>query len=96
MTHFAVLIPAQIGFVLLLSAMARHQQEWLSRKLSRSLSKGLRLCGAALLTLALVSAAAGFGWGSGTVLWCGWLSVAAMVTVALNTNREKILACIRR
>lgn len=96
MTHLAVLVPAQIGFVLLLSAMARHQQEWLSRKLSKSLSKSLRVGGIALLALALIGAAAGFGWGFGAVLWSGWLSVAAMVTVALNINREKILARIRR
>lgn len=96
MIHLAILILLQIGFAMLLSAMARHQQEWLRRKLSPAQSRQLRAGGAALLTLAFIGAGLSFGWGYGTVLWCGWLSVAAMTTVALNTNREKILARIRR
>jgi hypothetical protein len=95
MMHLLIWIMAQMGFVLLLSAMARHQQDWLRRKLSNSLSQALRGGGFALLILAFVTAAMGFGWGYGAVLWCGWLSVAAAVTVALNINRDKILARLR-
>lgn len=83
------------GFILLLSAMVRHQQDWLRRKLSPVRSATLRRCGFLSLALAYVAAGAGLGWAYGTVVWCGWLTVAAALTVTLNVNRERILAKVR-
>ncbi|NWK94382.1 DUF3325 domain-containing protein [Sphingobium lactosutens] len=96
MTHVAVLLLSQIGFAMLLLAMARHQQEWLCRKLSSSLSGMMRTGGMMMLVLGFLAAGIGLGWGYGTVAWCGSLSVAAMMTIIFNLHREKILARIRR
>lgn len=91
MTHVLTLVPSLAGFVLLLMAMARHQQDWLRRKLPPTTSRKLRGGGFALLALAFAAAVGGFGWAYGTLAWCGWMTVTALATVAANTNRERIL-----
>lgn len=95
MIHFAIFLSAEAGFLLLLFAIVRHQQEWLRRKLAPARSQGLRVAGFALLALSFGLAGGGLGWGYGTVVWCGWLTVAAALAVTINTNREHILARIR-
>lgn len=91
MIHFAVAICALLGFMLLLIAMTRHQQDWLRRKLAPRLSALLRWSGFAMLALAFVAAGLGLGWAYGAVVWLGWLSAAAALVLAAQTNRERIL-----
>ena len=57
MIHAATFLLSLAGFALLLLAMARHQQDWLCRKLPASRSRGLRLSGFLMLALAFVIAA---------------------------------------
>ena len=91
MIHLAIALPALLGFALLLLAMARHQQDWLRRKLSSGRCKALRRGGFAALALAFTIAGLGLGWAYGTVVWCGCLSVAAALVLTAQTNRERIL-----
>lgn len=90
MIHAAVFILSLAGFAVLLLAMARHQQDWLRRKLAVRPRRRLRIAGFALIALAFGVAGQGFGWAYGSVLWCGWLTVAAVLVVTANTNRERI------
>lgn len=95
MIHCALFVLCLGGFILLLSAMVRHQQDWLRRKLSLARSITLRRCGFLSLALAYGVAGMDLGLAYGTVVWFGWLTVAAAVTVTLNVNRERILAKVR-
>lgn len=94
MIHLMIAVPALIGFALLLMAMARHQQDWLSRKLPPRHSRLLRRCGLGALALAFAAAVLGFGWAYGTVCWLGWLSLTAALVLTAQTNRERILRLI--
>lgn len=96
MTHTIVALLALAGFALLLMAMARHQQDWLRRKLPARTSRLLRIGGFGFLTLAFAIAGSGLGWAYGTVAWFGWLSFGAALTLTAQTNRERILARLRR
>jgi hypothetical protein len=91
MIHVAVFLLSLGGFVLLLVTIARHQQDWLRRKLAPSMSRLLRLSGFIALALAFIIAGAGLGWGYGAVAWFGWLTVAAALVVSANTNRERLM-----
>lgn len=91
MTHITVALPAIAGFVLLLLAMARHQQDWLRRKLPHRTARLLRWSGLAALALAFVLSGLGLGWAYGTVAWVGWLSVSALLVLTGQVNRERIL-----
>ena len=91
MIHLAIAAPAVSGFALLLLAMARHQQDWLSRKLAPRTSHLLRTGGLSALALAFAAAGLGLGWAYGTLAWFGWLSASAMVVLATQTNRDRIL-----
>ena len=95
MIHAATFLLSLAGFALLLLAMARHQQDWLCRKLPASRSRGLRLSGFLMLALAFVIAGASFGWGYGAVVWFAWMTVAASLIVAANLNRDRILRWVR-
>lgn len=95
MIHTGLFLMSLGGFVLLLLSMARHQRDWLRRKLPLSLARALRLLGFATLMVAFVVAGAGLGWGYGAVVWFGWLSAAALV-VAANINCERIMQQARR
>ncbi len=95
MIDFAILALSLTGFILLLLAMTRHQQDWLQRKLPARRSKTLRAGGFAALALAFISAEIGLGWGYGAVAWCGWLTVAAALVVIANINRTRILRLVR-
>jgi hypothetical protein len=91
MSHAGTFLLSLAGFILLLLAMARHQQDWLRRKLPPAQARALRLSGFAALALAFAVAGTGFGWGYGAVVWFGWLTMAAALTVTVNINRERIL-----
>ncbi len=95
MIHAAIFLPSLLGFVLLLLAMPRHQQDWLRRKLSLALCRTSRLSGFSALALAYAVAGAGLGWGYGAVAWFGWLTMAAALVVTANTNRERIMRKVR-
>jgi len=94
MIHLAIALPAILGFALLLTAMARHQQDWLRRKLAPRTGRMLRWSGFAALGLAFVLAGLGLGWSYGALVWFGWLSVAAALALTAQTNRERILRLI--
>jgi len=91
MIHATTFLLSLTGFALLLLAMARHQQDWLRRKLPPSLGNGLRLSGFAALALGFLFAGVGLGWAYGAIVWFGWLTVAAALVVTVNTNRERIV-----
>lgn len=95
MIHAATFLLSLGGFALLLLAMPRHQQDWLGRKLSLRLGRFLRLSGFAALAMAFATAGIGLGWDYGTVAWFGWLTIAAALVVAANTNRERIMRKVR-
>lgn len=90
MTHGAVFLLSVGGFALLLLAMSRHQQDWLGRKFLPTTGRALRLLGLAMLAVAFVVAGIGLGWAYGTVVWFGWLTVAAALIVAVHTNRDRV------
>ncbi|PZU58568.1 MAG: DUF3325 domain-containing protein [Sphingobium sp.] len=90
MTHAAMLIFSLAGFAALLLAMARHQQDWLRRKLPPATSRRLRAAGLALQVLAFATAGLGLGWADGAVVWFGWMTVAAATVVTVNLNRARI------
>lgn len=96
MIHIAACLLSLVGFACLLLAMARHQQDWLRRKLSANESRTLRLSGFTALTLAFAIMGAGLGWGYGAVAWFGWMTVTAALIVAANLNRDRILRRVRR
>ena len=79
MTHVATALLSLGGFALLFLAMARHQQDWLRRKLPDQQSRRLRQAGFALLSIAFLIAGLGLGWGYGSVAWFGWLSYALKI-----------------
>jgi predicted benzoate:H+ symporter BenE len=95
MIHASIFVLALGGFVLLLLAMARHQQDWLRRKLPAALGRTLRLSGFAALALAFAVSGVGLGWSYGAVVWFGWLTIAAALIVTTNTNRERIMRKLR-
>ena len=95
MIHLAIAAPALLGFALLLVAMARHQQDWLRRKLSPRLRTLLRWSGLCALALSFIVAGLGMGWAYGSVAWFGWLSVAAVLVQAAQANRERIQRALR-
>ncbi|WP_232495548.1 DUF3325 domain-containing protein [Novosphingobium kaempferiae] len=96
MIHAVILMLQLAGFSGLLLAFQRHQQEWLRRRLATNTARHLRLGGFLSLAVAYAPAGLVFGWGEGTVIWVGWLTIAAGLVVAINTNRERILSRVRQ
>ncbi|MDR7154790.1 O-antigen/teichoic acid export membrane protein [Sphingobium xenophagum] len=95
MIHAAIFLLSLSGFAALLLAMARHQQDWLRRKLPASRSRALRLSGFLMLALAFLVAGAGVGWGYGSIAWFGWMTAAAALIVVANLNRDRLLPRVR-
>lgn len=91
MIHAVVFLLSLAGFASLLLGMARHQQDWLRRKLPPNRCRALRWSGFTALAIAFASAGAGLGWGYGAVAWFGWMTVAAALIVAANLNRDRIV-----
>jgi hypothetical protein len=83
-------------FALLLAAMGRHQPDWFGAKLARPVSLSLRAGGFGLLVAAWLVAGFARGFAYGTVAWCGWMTVAALVAIAVNINRDILLKYLRR
>lgn len=81
------------GFMLLLLAMAKHQQDWLGRKLPAKKSTTLRRAGFGAIILAFIANVAGLGWGYGAIAWFGWMTFAALLVVTANCNRIAIQRC---
>jgi hypothetical protein len=96
MTHVVVCTLCLGGFALLLMAMARHQQDWLRRKLTAPVSRGLRWTGFGLLAFAFLHAGSRLSWGYGVVVWFGWLTRASLAVVSVQNNRERIMRKVRR
>jgi fatty acid desaturase len=96
MTYAFVFLLSLLGFAMLLLAMARHQQDWIRRKLTSSTTRALRIAGLVALALAFFVACIGLGWGAGAVAWFGWLTVAAAIVVAVNVNRERLGLLVRK
>jgi len=96
MTDLAVFVIALTGFALLFLAKPRHQQDWLNARLSSAAGRGLRLAGAALIVASFVIDGLVLGWGYGSVCWFGWLTLAAILVVALNSNRARLLRWVGR
>ncbi|MEE4450561.1 DUF3325 domain-containing protein [Novosphingobium resinovorum] len=96
MIDLAIFLASLAGFAGLLLASPRHQQEWLRSKLAPRACTSLRLSGFLLLTSAFVVAGRSLGWGYGAVVWLGWLTIAAALVVIAHTNRERIVAKVRR
>jgi hypothetical protein len=91
MTHAFMFIIAFVGFALLLLSQRRHQHEWLPHLLSAYASVSLRFTGLLLLALAFALAGARLGWAYGAVCWFGWLTVAALAVVLVETNRRRLV-----
>ncbi|PNU06800.1 DUF3325 domain-containing protein [Novosphingobium guangzhouense] len=87
MTHILVCALTLTGFALLLMAMARHQQDWLRRKLAPNASRSLKWIRFTVLALGFAAACRGL---YGTVAWFGWLSLSAVLVLNAQTNRERI------
>jgi|TARA_R110000868_G_scaffold57561_2_gene177708 hypothetical protein len=94
--HAASLLLSLVGFALSLLAMARHQQEWLGRKLPSAHGRALRRSGFLLLALAFIVTSIGPGWAYGAVSWFGWLTMAAAMVVTANANHERFLRKVRQ
>ncbi|WP_404478975.1 DUF3325 domain-containing protein [Novosphingobium sp. BL-52-GroH] len=96
MIHILILMLALTGFIALLLGLQKHQQVWLRRKLPKTATRLLRACGFLSLALAYLSAGLAFSWGHGTVVWVGWLTIAAGLVLTVNVNRERIMPKVRR
>lgn len=90
MTHFALLLLSLVAFGLLLLSQARHQRDWLACRLGPVQCQLIRYAGLAVLILAFVLAGTMFGWSYGAIAWFGWMTMAAALVVAANTNRERL------
>lgn len=90
MTHVAGFTLSLGGFVLLMLATTRAQQDWLKWKLAPPVGKALRIGGFGLLAAAFVLAGVALGWGYGTVCWCGWMTLAAGLVITANSNRVRL------
>lgn len=96
MIDAATFLLSLAGFAALLLAMPRHQGDWFGRRLSVAADRALRFSGFAALALAFLVAGLAFGWGYGAVAWFGWLTIAAALIIAVQTNRERIMRKARR
>ncbi|MGV6873469.1 DUF3325 domain-containing protein [Pseudochelatococcus sp. B33] len=85
MSHVLCLLFASAGFLALSLAMTRHQNDMLGRRLPARFCLALRGSGFALLALAWAVAVRGQGFGIGTIVWCGHLTLAGLLVVALHT-----------
>lgn len=83
--HLAVLVLNLSGFILLALASEREGKVLLRRLAVTSTRRRFRWCGGSLLGLAWGVSAWGWQAHFGTVLWFGWLSVAAVALVFVIT-----------
>ncbi|MGY4800558.1 DUF3325 domain-containing protein [Teichococcus aerofrigidensis] len=83
---------AYAGFAGLCLAMDRHQRDLFGRRRAAGRSAGLRWAGWLLLGLSLPPCVLAAGWGIGSVLWCGLLTLAAGLLVLLMPYAPRLLA----
>lgn len=84
-----------LGFYTLAFAKARHWKLLFPGKLNEGMKKGLQVCGAVLLLLALVMLKTQWGWALGLCFYAGLLSLSLFVvafTIShLENNKPKRL-----
>ncbi len=81
MTAASIAIEAFAGFVTLALAMARHYaQLFQAREILPARRHALRCAGWSMLAASGVQSVLIWDWASGTILWCGILSAAALAT----------------
>ncbi|BDB69631.1 MULTISPECIES: DUF3325 domain-containing protein [Comamonas] len=72
------------GMVALAFAMERHHEQLTgAMEISRARSRLLRCAGALLLAVAVMPCLRAWGFSVGVVVWLGWLSIGALLAVAL-------------
>ena len=80
------------GFVALALAMERHHRQVWQRAPSRKQSLLLRCAGVIGLGAALAACVAHAGWATGTVIWLGLMTVAALAVALVLSYRPRWLA----
>ncbi|MFT4077390.1 MAG: DUF3325 domain-containing protein [Asticcacaulis sp.] len=94
--HGFVFLCCLTAFGLLLAAMGRHQADWFGAKLPHRLTLTLRGAGFTMLFVAWLIAGLVLGFGYGTIVWCGWMTIAALILIAANINRDILLKWVKR
>lgn len=80
------------GFVALALAMERHHRQVWQRAPSRKQCLLLRCAGVIGLGAALAACVAHAGWATGTVIWLGLMTVAALTVALVLSYRPRWLA----
>lgn len=89
MTMLLALLLCGAGFMGLCAADHRHQKTFVGQKLSANAARQARWGGWAALAISWALCWSRFGFGYGTVVWIGCLSVGAGVAVGLLTWRSR-------
>ncbi len=83
------------GFTALCLAMERHyEQVFGERRIPVGRRRMLRLTGTLLLMASPLPCLAVAGWGTGTVLWCGVLTMAALSLTVLLPYAPRLAAAL--
>lgn len=97
MIHIFAITLCVTGFACLCAAMARHQKDFIGRKLETGAGRQLRMIGGTILLLALSIDMVGLSAGYGAIAWCGHLTVAAALVltrlnwaIARNSTKTRI------
>ncbi|HWK50367.1 MAG TPA: DUF3325 domain-containing protein [Steroidobacter sp.] len=93
---FVSLMLCFCGFIALSLAMNRHYQQVAGQPLERSTQVALRVAGSVLLAAGMFICIGGWGTSVGIALWCGVLSMAALLQVLLLTYRPTLLTSVAR
>jgi hypothetical protein len=96
MSTLAALLLSLVGFVCLCASLARHERDLFGRPLARKEKRALRIAGYGALAIAYALLLWGQGFGYGTTLWCGLMTVAAGAVVAILTVRASRVGGRRR
>ena len=87
MTHWLIGLLCTAGFALMLLSLPRQQALWLRQALSAPVARLLRTGGFVALAIAWWVAGQQSGFGYGTVVWFGWISIAAILFSAANARQ---------
>lgn len=83
------------GFTALCLAMERHhEQVFGQRRIPAGRRRMLRLAGTLLLLASPLPCVVIAGWGTGTVLWCGMLTAAALTLTLLLPYAPRLAAAL--
>jgi len=83
MIHFPILIWVITGFAALCASRDRHQRDLFGRPLTQRQSHALRIAAWISIALSFLLAIVGVGWVLGVIIWIGYLSVGALVSVTM-------------